>query len=90
MIAIIGRLASAFFWTATAVLGRRAARAIGEISAFAWAPIFGLLFAATSACVAALDSSISSTSVLELVLAGTLNVAGLLTQFTAPVADGCR
>jgi uncharacterized membrane protein len=83
MIAVSGGLCAACCWALTGLLAQRASRTIGEVAAFAWAALFGLFLVLIPGVLAAVDSHVSTKSGFELAVAGTLNVVGLVAQFSA-------
>lgn len=83
MIAVLGGLGAAVSWAATGLCAQRAGRVIGEVSAFVWASTMGLALAIIPAALAVISSPPSAHTLIDLVLAGALNVLGLLAQFSA-------
>jgi drug/metabolite transporter (DMT)-like permease len=83
MIAVLGGLGAAACWALTGILGQRTSRAIGELSAYAWAALAGLILTAAPAAIALAGDPVSATTLVQLALAGVLNVIGLVAQFAA-------
>jgi drug/metabolite transporter (DMT)-like permease len=83
MIAVLGGLAAAGCFSVSALLGQRASRAIGEIAAFAWMALWGLLLCAAPAIVGVLCTRVSAVALVQLAVAGALNVVGLVMMFAA-------
>jgi drug/metabolite transporter (DMT)-like permease len=83
VIAVLGGLGAALSWAATGVCAQRAARAIGELSTFAWASAIGLVIVIVPAAVGLISSTPSARTLLALGGAGFFNVLGLVAQFSA-------
>ena len=83
VIAILGGLGAACCWATTGFCAQIAARKVGELNAFAWASMIGLLLVVAPLVVALAGHTVSAGTLGALALAGALNVAGLVAQFFA-------
>ena len=81
--AILGGLGAACCWAATGFCAQAASRRVGELSAFAWASVFGLLLVLGPLVVSVASDTPSAATVRALTLAGVMNVVGLVAQFYA-------
>jgi drug/metabolite transporter (DMT)-like permease len=83
VIAILGGLGAACCWAATGFCAQTASRKVGELNAFAWASVIGLLLVLGPLAVSLADHTPSAGTLGALALAGVMNVAGLVAQFYA-------
>jgi drug/metabolite transporter (DMT)-like permease len=83
VLAILGGLGAAGFWTVTTLCSARASRLIDPPSVLAWVMIIGFLVTVPAAAINGIPSNLDGSSAIWLVLAGTGNVAGLLVAYEA-------
>jgi drug/metabolite transporter (DMT)-like permease len=85
--AILGGLGAALCWTVTSFFGQRAGRALGPLNTFAWGSILAASIIVIPAVITTVGSPLSSIVIVDLIAAGTLNVFGLIAQFSALSRD---
>ena len=83
MLAIIGGLAAAAFWTVTTLCSSRSSRIIGPASVLAWVMIVGLAVTAPAAAIEGVPHNLHDSVLGWLVLSGACNVGGLLFAYEA-------
>jgi drug/metabolite transporter (DMT)-like permease len=83
MIAILGGLGTALLWATTLLGSQRASRQIGPWSTLAWVMLIGLVVAIPLILTTGVDVVLDGPAVLNLVVAGVANVAGLLLVYSA-------
>ena len=83
MLAIIGGLAAAAFWTVTTLCSSRSSRIIGPLSVLAWVMIVGLVVTAPAAAIEGVPNNLHGSVLAWLVLSGVCNVGGLLLAYEA-------
>jgi drug/metabolite transporter (DMT)-like permease len=83
MIAILGGLGAAAFWTVTTLCASRASRLVGPVSTLAWVAIIGLAVTAPIAAFGNTPSNLGSNTGAWLLLSGVCNVGGLLLAYQA-------
>jgi drug/metabolite transporter (DMT)-like permease len=83
VLAILGGLAAAAFWTVTTLCSSRASRLIGPPSTLAWVMIVGFAVTAPGAAIQGRPAQLDRSVVTWLVLSGVCNVAGLLFAYEA-------
>jgi len=83
MLAILGGLGAAAFWTVTTLCSSRASRIIGPVSVLAWVMIIGLVVTAPAAALEGVPANLHGSLLAWLVLSGVCNVGGLLFAYEA-------
>jgi len=83
VLAILGGLAAAAFWTVTTLCSSRSSRIIGPVSVLAWVMIVGLVVTAPAAAIEGVPSNLHGSVLAWLVLSGVCNVGGLLFAYEA-------
>ena len=83
MLAILGGLAAAAFWTVTTLCSSRSSRMIGPVSVLAWVMIVGLAVTAPAAAIEGVPKNLDRTIVAWLLISGVCNVGGLLLVYEA-------
>ena len=83
MLAILGGLAAAAFWTVTTLCSSRSSRIIGPLSVLAWVMIVGLVVTAPAAAIEGVPANLHGSVLAWLVLSGVCNVGGLVFAYEA-------
>jgi drug/metabolite transporter (DMT)-like permease len=83
VLAILGGLAAAAFWTVTTLTSSRSSRIIGPLSVLAWVMIVGLVVTAPAAAIEGVPANLHGSVLAWLVLSGVCNVGGLLLAYEA-------
>ena len=83
MLAILGGLAAAAFWTVTTLCSSRSSRIIGPLSVLAWVMIVGLVVTAPAAAIEGVPANLHGSVLAWLVLSGVCNVGGLMFAYEA-------
>jgi drug/metabolite transporter (DMT)-like permease len=83
VLAILGGLAAAAFWTVTTLCSSRSSRMIGPVSVLAWVMIVGLAVTAPAAAIEGVPKNLDRTIVAWLLISGVCNVGGLLLVYEA-------
>lgn len=83
MIAILGGLGAAAFWTVTTICSARASRLIGPFSVLAWVTIIGLAVTVPIVALGSTPSNLGSSTGGWLLISGVCNVGGLLLAYQA-------
>ncbi len=83
MLAILGGLAAAAFWTVTTLCSSRSSRIIGPVSVLAWVMIVGFVVTAPAAAIEGVPTNLHGSVLAWLVLSGVCNVGGLLFAYEA-------
>jgi drug/metabolite transporter (DMT)-like permease len=83
VLAILGGLAAAAFWTVTTLCSSRSSRIIGPLSVLAWVMIVGLVVTAPAAAIEGVPANLHGSVLAWLVLSGVCNVGGLVFAYEA-------
>jgi drug/metabolite transporter (DMT)-like permease len=83
MLAILGGITAAAFWTVTTLCSSRSSRIIGPVSVLAWVMIVGLVVTAPAAAIEGVPKNLHGSVLFWLVLSGACNVGGLLFAYEA-------
>lgn len=83
MLAILGGLVAAAFWTVTTLCTSRSTRLIGSGSVLAWVMIVGLVVMAPAAAIEGVPKNLDRTIVVWLLISGVCNISGLLLVYEA-------
>ena len=83
MLAVLGGLAAAAFWTVTTLCSSRSSRIIGPLSVLAWVMIVGLVVTAPAAAIEGVPANLHGSVLAWLVLSGVCNVGGLVFAYEA-------
>ncbi len=81
MLAILGGLGAAAFWTVTTLCSSRSSKLIGPASSLAWVMVVGLVVAAPLAALKGVPDSLDPSLGGWLVIIGICNVGGLLLAY---------
>jgi len=83
VLALLGGLAAAAFWTVTTLCSSRSSRIIGPLSVLAWVMIVGLVVTAPAAAIEGVPANLHGSVLAWLVLSGVCNVGGLVFAYEA-------
>jgi drug/metabolite transporter (DMT)-like permease len=85
LLAVVGGLGAACCWAMTGILAKNASKSMDGLPVFAWTALSGTVLTVVPAVIALTTSHVSSQALIELAVAGVLNVLGLVCEFCALV-----